>query len=230
MFDSNWPATITFADRYGLTGITDLVTDYVRKSGKKRLVIIDVGCSTAVALKRLQNEMKTAGIEAYTIGIDLSKKVKREAEKNVDEFINMDILKIDNKRFTADIVICSKMAIYVSAKRRSNILLKSSELLKNDGALITDVDYYEKISFLETLKYLQYFWPSFGSMKYGFRKWHEEWMRRVNLPYKKKMRMIISRKNALDYPRLILEGWNKLKWYKKLYWYSAILLMRILWL
>ena len=59
---------------------------------------------------------------------------------------------ISNFSEKADIVICSKMAIFVPGELRYKIIKKCTEFLKKEGILITDVDCFEKQKLSEELK------------------------------------------------------------------------------
>jgi SAM-dependent methyltransferase len=229
MVRGNWFSSYTTPNRYYLTGITDHVKSYVKETGKKKLVIVDVGCSTGIAIRNMSDELNQDGIQTFTIGIDPSPKLKDDAQSNLDKFVNKDVLRIKPKP-VADIVICSKMAIYVSAKRRAKIITKTIEFLKNDGAMITDVDCYERIPFwkdlFEQVGEAIYVMGSFASLRYNRRRFREEFEWRVNLHYRKSMK-IYGKINAVDYPRQILEGWNKLNWYQKFDWTLTIRIKRL---
>src|SRR3989344_4852171 len=127
MFNRNWSSSFTFDERYEITGVNDRVLEYVRQNSKKNLIVLDVGCSTGIAVNTLQQKLKHEGLDITTIGIDVSPKVKKESEKNLDRFILGDILKIETKPDPADVVICSKMILFVNYRKRAEIISKCSE-------------------------------------------------------------------------------------------------------
>ena len=137
----NWSNTHTDKERYEKVGILDDMTKYFTYEKIVSPTIIDACCSNGMAIQYSVNKLKNElGITPFVIGIDISKDVKKYAEKNVDEFINSDILNVDNKKSSADIVICHKAAIYIHGDQRSKIIQKCSTFLKKDGLLITDAD------------------------------------------------------------------------------------------
>jgi hypothetical protein len=211
----NWFSNYTYADRYYLTGIQQLVVDYTNREQTKQITIIDVGCSTAIALRQLQTVLENLNMPCFTIGIDSDKKVKNVAEKNVNHFINDDVTKI-NHVFEANIVICSKMALWVSAERRHQIILKCSEFLKDNGKLITDVDNYTKTGILEDLADIcKYDFPPLRALKYGIRKFLADYRYQRHGHLRKKMKSF-GKKEAVEYAWHILKMWQKLKWHEKL--------------
>ncbi|MGI0021611.1 MAG: hypothetical protein ACRD9Q_02005, partial [Nitrososphaeraceae archaeon] len=96
VFRGIWSSNFTFDCRYGKTGVTKRVMEYVERTDKKNLDIMDVGCSIAVALRSMQEELEKNDIKVRTIGLDPSEEVRTDAEKNVDEFLPYDILKIES--------------------------------------------------------------------------------------------------------------------------------------
>lgn len=202
MLDGNWSINYTFADRYELTGITDFILEYT-KEAKNELVIIDVGCSKGSAMKYAQDFLKQKKINSFTIGFDFSKNIVNDAKKNLNEFVNQDVTRINNYDEKADIVICSKAAIFVTGKIRYNIIKKCSELLKNDGVLITDVDCFEKTSLLDELRLFQYIFPSPSCFKNGLKGFYKEWRRRQHTRLRKKMKKM-DKITAFNYAQQIL--------------------------
>jgi|SRR3989344_712689 len=206
MLDGYWSINKTYEDRYELTGITDLILEYAKESGKKNFVIMDVGCSIGIAMKYAQVYLNQKGIESFTIGIDYSKNVAEEANKNLDKFINEDMFGISNFSEKADIVICSKMAIFVPGELRYKIIKKCTEFLKKEGILITDVDCFEKQKLSEELKLIQYVIPTPSCFKNGFRGFPKEFRRRTHTRFRLKMKKCIKLTHQLTQKRFYLLG------------------------
>ncbi len=216
IIDRNWFVNYTSPNRYSLAGITDLVLDHSERLKKFKLTVIDVGCSTAVSLKELKKELNSKGIGTFTIGIDVDPKVKEMAEKNSDIFLNKDVLEVDNLYDVADVVICHKMALWVPANRRSCIISKSSQFLKLEGDLITDVDDYRQPSFLESLSnFYKYSWPPIHTLRYGIKNFRSEYKKKRDLKLRKDARIFYGRETSLKYAKQIISGWNKLAWDQK---------------
>lgn len=220
MSNGNWIINHTFKDRYVLTGITNLILEHTKDS-KKKLVIIDVGCSKGIAMKYAQDYLQQKNVESFTVGIDVSENIADEANKNLDDFINKDVLKVDDYVEKADIVICSKMAIFVTGEVRHKIIKKCSELLKNDGMLITDVDCFEKSKLIEELILVQYMLPTLSCFKNGIRGFYEEYRIRFYTPLRKKMKKKYK-DDALNYAKEILSGWQNLSFLQKWDWKLTI--------
>ena len=215
ILSENWFSNYTYSDRYQLTGIDKMVVEYTKRLQANQVTIIDVGCSTAIALKKLRDTLKEIGIDSYIIGIDVDKKVKEHAEKNVDLFINADVTKITHLNNIADIVICSKMALWVSAFRRYEIVIKCSDFLKKIGILITDIDDYTQSRILEEFKDIsQYDIPPLWILRKGLRKFLSEYRYRLHGHFRK-MTKQFDKENAVKYAEQIIKGWTKLRWDQK---------------
>lgn len=210
MFSQNWPSQYTYYGRYEDTGVTDRVMEYVNKTNKKSLKILDVGCSVGLAAKSMQENLSSFNIIAETFGIDVDPSVQEKAEKNLNKFILADILKVDLAA-EFDIVICSKMVFFGTAKRKAAVLSKCSELLKSDGGLITDANSYNfpsvwtqmKEDVVDTKKVL---WK----LRFGPKASYEEIRRITEFRFKRKVILIIGKDEAQKYPGKILSGWKQL--------------------
>ncbi len=104
----NWKINFTRPNRYRLNGVTYHGIDYAISRNKTKLVIIDIGCSTGVATKKMKEDLGKKGISCRTIGVDISGAVEKRAKSNLDQFIRSDILALDfNLLPHGDIVVCS---------------------------------------------------------------------------------------------------------------------------
>jgi len=228
MLKGNWSVNITSKDRYEFTGITDFAVDHLKQQGIKKPTIIDVGCSLGIAMRKTAEIMKMSEFYPYTIGIDASKNVRSKAEKNLDRFINRDVLDIDDQEGTADVVICSKAAIYVLGTRRAAIIRKCASFLKDNGILITDVDCYQARTFRENayrfLKFLWYQVPSDKCFKQGITNIHREYARRANTTIKEDV-FKKTKHEAMSYVDDIIEGWEKRSPRWKQWWRFRILML-----
>lgn len=176
-----------------------------------------MGCSKGIAMKYAQDYLKQKNIESFTVGIDVSENITKEANENLNEFINKDVLKVDDCIEKADIVICSKMAIFVTGEVRSKIIKKCSEFLKNDGILITDVDCYEKPKLIEEINSVQYILPTLSCFKKGWNEYRMRFYTPLRKKIKKKHKI-----DALNYSQEILSGWQNLSFLQKLDWKLTI--------
>lgn len=231
MPDRNWSINITSPDRYEFTGITDFAVNYLKQQGTKRPIIIDVGCSFGTAMKKTTKIIRTLEFDPYTIGIDASKRVKPKAEQNFDEFINKDVLTVDGKEDTADIVICSRMAIYVIGSRRTDIIKKCVSFLKDGGILITDVDCYPPRSLSENVyRFLRFLWYQVPfdaeCFKHGIKNIGREYNRRANIPIREGV-FKKTKHESISYVDEIINGWEKRSHRWKTWWGFKILILAI---
>jgi SAM-dependent methyltransferase len=220
MLTGNWSINYTFEDRYEITGITDFILDYAKNS-KNKLIILDVGCSIGTAMKYAQDYLKQKNVESFTVGIDVSKYVVEKASKNLDKFINEDLFNVDDFVGKADVVICSKMAIFVTGETRHKIIKKCTDFLNDKGILITDVDCFEKPKLSDDLNDFLCGFPTWSCFKNGIGGFRKEFRRRLNIPYKKKMKKM-HKDEALKYAEEILLAWNDFSFFKKLDWKLSI--------
>lgn len=211
--DKNWPSNYTYPGRYHDIGITDRVLEYIKLSGKTNLKILDVGCSIGLAAKEMKNEImanhKSMIIEIT--GMDVKINVKNQAKLNLDNFILGDILKT-NIPHVFDIVICSRMMLNEYAYRKSLIVKKITEFVKDDGCLVTDCYSYKKrqnkkVSFKQELKDM---WTMLESIRYGWKSFQKE-MERARLREMKRFTIMVFRKESvLDFSERIILEWKKL--------------------
>lgn len=211
----NWPSQFTFAGRYNTTGITDRFLEYVKISGKKKLKVLDVGCSVGIATNDMQKNLQSIGIQIETTGIDKSRKVKGEAEKNLSRFILGDILTLDSTS-EFDVVICSKIILFANAKTRSQVVSKCAKFLKPDGGLITDADFYKIPGIIEQIRTdFKDYLPVLLSLRHGPKKFYRKIKDVESERLKRKMYLIVGRGNVDAYSIKILEGWQKLNIHDK---------------
>lgn len=227
MINRNWPVVVTSSDRYEFTGILDFAIEHLKQGGIKRPTIIDVGCSFGIAMKKASEIMKISGIDPFTIGIDTSKSVKSKAEKNLDQFIDRDVLEVYNQEGIADIVICSKAALYILGTQRADIIRKCASFLKDDGILITDVDCYPPRTVGEnTTRFLKLCLstiPTVGCFKHGIKNFNREYGRSSNVIIREDV-FKKTKNEAMSYADEIIQGWEARspKW--KHWWEFRILI------
>lgn len=210
LWNPNWPSQYTYPGRYEDTGVTNRVFEYATKTSKKHLKIFDVGCSDGIAAKTMQNNLLDYGISTEIIGNDIHDGRRKEAEENLHEFILGDILKIQSKP-EFDIVICSKMIFFESAKRKTTVLSKCSEFLKQEGGLITDAHNYDSPTISAQIKeYITDIKKIFFKLKFGLKASYHEMNRIKEFRFKRRVKLISGRSEALEYSNEILTRWNKL--------------------
>lgn len=146
MSDFQWQFTTTWTGRYKEDGVTKCVEDYISKTGKRDLDVLDVGCSTGMALRTVQEDIQSKyGITLRTTGIEPNPSVQRRAEKNVDNLYKDRIqnIAVPSKRF--DIVICNKVAYLARPDDQSDMILYCAKFLKTEGGLVTDLGCYRTL-------------------------------------------------------------------------------------
>jgi len=222
MFDKNWKINVTFKDRYETTGIKDFVINHLQQRDIGNPIIIDVGCSYGIAFERVFSILRTLGFHPYTIGIDASKKVRKKAEKIFDEFISEDVLNVCGKENVADIVICSKAAIFVTGTRRTAIIKKCTSFLKEDGIMITDVDCYPprtlRTNIVRVMRLAWFQIPTLYCFKQAIRKnFYREYNKRRDTTIREDV-FKLTKEESIAYTEKILQGWNNrsAKW--KMWW------------
>lgn len=215
MFNRNWSSSYTFEDRYDLTGVNDRVIEYAKKNNKKYLDILDVGCSSGIAMKDLQNKLKEKGIVVKTAGVDPSHRIKNDADKNLDRFISGDILKVKAEP-EFDVVVCSKMVLFVSPKLRSDIISKCAEFLKENGGLVTDANCYEFTTAIQDIQtWIKDYQKVLTQIQHGPVMLYKIIREIQSMRVKRKMFLIESRKGVERYSKEILDGYNSLSISKK---------------
>lgn len=134
-----WTCNNTWHTRYDDFGVTGYMLSHLRDI--KNAVVIDVGCSNGKAVLGSKQCLSKHGIDIYAIGIDIStrKNIITNAEKNLDEFINKNVLEVSQYVGKADVVVCLNATRLVSNNLKSEIIKKCAWFLKPNGVLITDV-------------------------------------------------------------------------------------------
>ena len=146
MSDFQWQFTTTWTRRYKEDGVTKCVEDYISKIGRRDLDVLDVGCSTGIALRTMQEDIQSKyGITLRTTGIEPNSSVQQRAEKNVDNLYKDRIqnITVPSKRF--DIVICNKVAYLARPDDQSNMISYCAKFLKTEGGLVTDLGCYRTL-------------------------------------------------------------------------------------
>ena len=131
-----WQSRRTRRNRYR-GRITEAVTDYAGRTGKKSLKILDVGCSTGVAIRSMAEDLKGSGIATRIEGVEVSKKAWKKAEKNLDRLIHGDVREIEPEP-DFDVVLCFKMILFQTPEIRQEVLSACAKWIKQDGLLATD--------------------------------------------------------------------------------------------
>jgi len=193
-----WNCSFTEKNRYKNMGVEDLAEAFIkiRKIGTPK--ILDVGCSNGKAMKSLKELLRKSGINSYLVGIDINKKILKDAKRVFNRVFIGDILKnnnLDKARIKFDVVICSRVGIFVGHKIRASIINRCADLVKPNGCLITDIDAYDKFSKIKFSKEVV------TSNKLGNHNFV----------------MLVGSNTIRKHATSILDNWNNLPWYKKTY-------------
>ena len=223
--DVNWDIHFTTPKRYRVNGIRDHILDYCKASGKKSLNILDVGCSTGVAAKKMKKDLARAGIQARVTGVDLSESVRKRAIKNLDEFRLVDILSTEQKDLSLyDVVICSYAAIFVTGDRRYGIIKRCAEQLSNDGILITNALPFRPRKVPTPAGSLRHQLGAIRSLPGGWTTFTLELRRRKADMAKRWTTAIVGREAALKFAVDIRTSWEALSEKKKEAWKRSIVI------
>jgi 2-polyprenyl-3-methyl-5-hydroxy-6-metoxy-1,4-benzoquinol methylase len=195
-----WRCNFTEKDRYTKLGVTDLAEAFVKISGIKKPRIMDVGCSSGTAISGLRELLVNSGFQPYLVGLDIYENCLTKAKKsgNFNSLIlgNITDDKISvskNERF--DIIICSRVGLFVKYDLRSRIVDSISRYMKYNGCMITDIDDYQNYS---KIKYSKDAITSNKAEKYKFI-------------------LIRGKKTVSGYARSIKKNWYALPPWKKIY-------------
>jgi len=119
-------------------GITYNIQKYAERNHLETLKVVDVGCSTGVAIHKCAEKLRMKGIMVDKLGVDCAKEVKPNAEENVDRFIHGDVMKLTDAQYrilsNADVVILSRVLRYVENK--SELKRRCGGFLKPGGILL----------------------------------------------------------------------------------------------
>ena len=139
-----WEPNITRHARYCDDSVSDndsVISKYIllysslRK--QKHLKILDVGCSTGSPDRHLAGYLRTHGINPVIDGLDVSIKIKNEAESNLNKFYmgNLFDIYIDP---IYDIVICSRLLRFLDPLKQHEGVSKCMLFCNDNGVVITD--------------------------------------------------------------------------------------------
>ena len=221
----NWEINFTTPNRYRTNGVLHHILDYAHSSHLGKLTILDVGCSNGQAAKTLKADLRRSGILARVVGVDLSRRVRKKALKNLDEFHQVDILKtVRDDLPLADVVICSFAAIFVIGERRYSIIRRCAEQLKDDGVLVTNAFPFERIRIPTPAAAFQYQVGALGRLGHGWRRFWSEFGRRRAEIAKRRTWAIRGRLTALGYAERIRSSWEGLDSQKKKAWKRNIVM------
>ncbi|MEM3143173.1 MAG: class I SAM-dependent methyltransferase [Candidatus Nitrosotenuis sp.] len=215
MFRWHWSSNYTFPERYDETGIDDRIIEFAKKGNKTSLDILDVGCSNGIAAKCMKSRLKEKGLTVTITGIDRSRKMEKEARQNLDKFIPGNVLEIDAKP-EFDMVICSKMVLFVGHKLRSEIISKCARFLRDNGGLVTDANRYEVTTAIQDLKiWINDYKKVFPLIRKGPIKFFKG-IRGIQIErLKRKMFLIDGKERVEKYANEIIEGYNRLSLFQK---------------
>lgn len=205
----HWKNTTTWPRRYDHFGATGYALSYARHKGE--VVIIDVGCSTGEAMVECKKCLAQHGIRVREIGIDSSEKVAAASEKNLDKFIQRNVLNVNEYEKTADIVLCMNMERFIDWDNRSEIIEKCSWFLKDDGMLITGISkkHQKRLKLEQPISTI----PDMVCVGDSWKTWVVDLQRRVCI---KDTRMM-PRSEALHYADMLLSDWQKADTLRRLY-------------
>lgn len=227
---ANWHSSFTYPERYFDIGVAEHLSKYLLQDENQKdvLSVLDVGCSTGIALKTTKEFFNKYGIKLDVTGIDVRNVVKDAAEKNLDSFILGDFFEIDlPKRF--DVIICTNMLLNMKLEKIVNALKKMALLLTPNGCLITNTDSFTTTSTKkEFLTQLDYSFKLLKSMKYGWNGIYQEFRRQEHDMIVRRMKSFVGENQVFLFVDLMLKNWNELSQRDKNFLVFAEYLCRLL--
>lgn len=140
-----WPAVTTRHARYcdspndpqndAVIGMYVLLYSLI--GPKRRLNVLDVGCSTGSAARHLKGYLKALGVECVVIGMDASRRVMADAELNLDGFRLGNLFDAPAEP-AYDIVICSRLLRFLDPPRQCDGVSRCARFCNDRGMVITD--------------------------------------------------------------------------------------------
>jgi len=138
-----WPYSMTRHARYCEPGLGNdpIVGKYALLyslfSPKKRLRILDVGCSTGLPARHLKGYLKEFGVGCTVDGMDASEEVAADATSNLDRFYLGNLFDVDVEP-AYDIVICSRLLRFLDPPERCEGVSRCASFCNDGGMVITD--------------------------------------------------------------------------------------------
>lgn len=199
--------------------MTDRVLEYL-SNDKRDIHILDVGCSIAVAARLLKERLEYNGIKLHMTGIDPSGKVREDAEKNLDVFINQDVMDVDASLYPLDIVIFCNVVSYLSHEKKAAMIRRCALFLRDTGSvLITNTPTFETTSSLSDAKsFFQDYLELRSSTFKGPKKFYAHCKEIGHERVKRKMHSFRGKEEAEKYADKIIESWNQLGVKQKFLW------------
>jgi len=117
----------------------------------EEVTILDVGCSTGVAMHGCISELKRSRIKSKSVLVDMCETV---CNKATNLFLGADNVTVKNKNIMnlvgydnqMDFVICMNVATKIKDELKSDIIDKCAKILKSDGRLIINKSIIKNIS------------------------------------------------------------------------------------
>lgn len=210
--DTNWRVNFTKPKRYRSNGITFHVLDYATGEKKSTLTVIDVGCSYGVAAKTVKADLAKRGIDATVYGVDVSERVRKKAQTNLDYFIGGDITTIPSTALPeADVVICSFAINLVSPEIKYNVVRSCARFLKAEGVFVTNAFPYEHVKLPTSVQFFGAYVRALPSARGGWTAFATEHEKRKQSLLKRRSRSIIGRDAALRYANHVRDSWVNLR-------------------
>lgn len=141
MKDSVWSSTYSWKERYEKEDVLRLAKEFLDSSTEARILIVDIGCSDAYCTVHLKEKLGKEKIQ--TLGIDVSRDVKREAKKNTDHFVLASVFCLPLKEEAAQLVIYQNVAWNFLLNGKYKSLTEIQRVLKKKGAVIMNSGKYQ---------------------------------------------------------------------------------------
>lgn len=139
-----WPSNMTRHARYckpSIFGDDSIISKcillYSLIGSKKRLKILDVGCSTGSPARHLRGYLRPFGVSCTIDGMDASKEVMADATSNLGKFYLGNLFDISVEPIY-DIAICSRLLRFLDVPKQCEGVSKCTSFCNNGGVVITD--------------------------------------------------------------------------------------------
>jgi len=209
--DRNWRINFTKPKRYRSNGITYHMLDYADNTSRSELTVVDVGCSYGVASKTMKDDLAKRGVTATVYGVDVAERVRKRATRNLDHFVGGDITTIPPGTLPkADAVVCSFAVNLVSPEIKYQVIRSCSDLIKEEGVLVTNTFPYERIRLPTTMQFFGAYFRALPSLRGGWSSFTSVHTNLKENLLKRRSRAIYGREAAFQYAESIRLSWNNL--------------------
>jgi SAM-dependent methyltransferase len=168
-------------------------------------------------------DLDAAGIVSSIIGVDMNRKAAAKAVANLSGIKVGDILTLgSNELSSADVVICSFAALWVTADRRYRIIRRCAEQLKADGVLVTNARLFGRPGRQKPVNSMRYWLSAIPMLSRGWPEFKAEVIECLVELRKTNSVAIREQDEALAYAENIKDSWDALGAFSRFGWYLVL--------